>query len=49
MTADVDIFGKRNRALMHRYDILKMTQLDCKVARGGGNPGNAFIENVAVI
>jgi hypothetical protein len=24
----VDVFGKRNRSLMHRYDILKMTKLN---------------------
>lgn len=23
----IDVFGKRNRSLMHRYEILKMTQL----------------------
>ncbi|KAL0633528.1 hypothetical protein Q9L58_007560 [Maublancomyces gigas] len=46
LTIPMYIFGKRNRALMQRYDILKMTRLDCKVTKRGGS---TFIENVAAI
>lgn len=33
---------------MHRYDLLKMARLDCKV-RGGEVPENGINERVAVV